>query len=57
MQSLFIKKGGKIFDNCQVTAIRPGDIITLETNKGSFNARKIVITAGLLKYGTYNVCT
>ena len=49
IQSLFIKKGGTVFDNCKVTAIHPGDIITLETNKGKFKAKKIVITAG-----TYN---
>ena len=49
MQSLFIKKGGTIFDNCKVTAIHPGDTVTLETNKGNYRARKIVITAGLLK--------
>lgn len=36
-------------DNCQVTAIHPGgNITTLDTSKGSYQARRVVITAGLL---------
>ena len=49
IQSLFVKKGGTVFDSCQVTSINPGNVITLDTNKESFKARKIVITAGLLR--------
>ena len=29
-----------------MTEIIPGDLVTVETNKGSFKARKVVITAG-----------
>jgi len=46
LKSLFIKSGGKIIDNCKVTSVHPGDIITLKTDKEDFKARKVVLTAG-----------
>ena len=35
-----------IKDYHKVTEIIPGDVVTVKTNKGSFEARKVVITAG-----------
>jgi len=46
-QKLFIKRGGKIVDGCQVTKITPGDhLVTLTTTKGEYKTKKLVITAG-----------
>ena len=35
-----------IKDYHKVTEIIPGDMVTVKTNKGSFEARKVIITAG-----------
>ena len=46
MQKFFVKGGGTIKDYHKVTEIIPGDMVTVKTNKGSFEARKVIITAG-----------
>ena len=46
LQKFFVKGGGMIKDYHKVTEIIPGDIVTVKTNKGSFEARKVIITAG-----------
>ena len=38
--------GGEFLDNHQVTAITPGPEVTIATNHGDFQARRLVITAG-----------
>ena len=42
----FEKLGGLFLDNHRVTKIIPGDLVTIETNKGTFKARNVVIAAG-----------
>ena len=46
LQKFFVKGGGVIKDYHKVTEIIPGDMVTVKTNKGSFEARKVIITAG-----------
>lgn len=46
MQQEFLKLGGTLLDNHQVTEIIPGDIVTVVTNRGSFRAKNVVIAAG-----------
>ena len=41
-----MKGGGVLKDYHKVTEIIPGKKVTVRTNKGSFEARKVVITAG-----------
>ena len=45
-QELFVRYGGKLLDNHRVTGIIPGDLIAVQTNKESFMAKKVIITAG-----------
>ncbi|CAI8021713.1 Peroxisomal sarcosine oxidase [Geodia barretti] len=45
-QQEFVKLGGTILDNHQVTEIIPGDRVTVVTNRGSFKANNVVIAAG-----------
>ena len=35
-----------IKDYHRVTEIIPGDVVTVKTNKGNFEARKVIITTG-----------
>ena len=46
VQNLFVKKGGTVLDNHQVIEIIPGPIVTVVTNKGSFQTKRLVIAAG-----------
>ena len=45
-QELFVRYGGKLLARHRVTGIIPGDLITVQTDKGSFEAKKVIITAG-----------
>ena len=45
-QNLFVKGGGVIKDYHEVTDIVPAKVVTVKTNKGTFEGRKVVITAG-----------
>ena len=45
-QELFIRYGGKLLARHRVTEIIPGDLITVQTDKGTFMAKKVIITAG-----------
>ncbi len=45
-QDLFVRGGGVLLDNHCVTAIVPGDRVTVRTDKGDYSSRKVVITAG-----------
>lgn len=41
-----MKHGGNILDNHQVTEVIPGPVVTVVTNKSTFQTRKLVVTAG-----------
>ena len=44
---MFVKNGGKLLVQHRVTGIKPGAIVTVETDKGvSFQAKKLIVTAG-----------
>ena len=44
---MFVSSGGVFLAEHPVTEIIPGDdVVTLETTRGAFKARKLVITAG-----------
>ena len=45
-QDLFVKHGGKILDGCKVTGIVPGSTVAVKTNKGSFRAKRLILTTG-----------
>ena len=45
-QDLFVKHGGKLMDECQVTGIVPGPVVTVKTNKGDFVAKRLILTTG-----------
>ena len=46
LQQQFIKYGGTLLDKHQVIEIVPGPIVTVVTNKASFQTRQLVIAAG-----------
>ena len=46
MQSLFVQAGGTLLDRHEVTGIVPGQMIKVETIKGTFMSKKVVVTAG-----------
>ena len=45
-QELFVGHGGVLLDNHRVTRIIPGTVVTVETEKTSFRAKRIIVTAG-----------
>ena len=46
-QDLFIQYGGQLLDNRKVTDIIPGDIVTVQTERGNnFKAKRVILTAG-----------
>ena len=45
-QTLYISNGGQLLDYHRVLRVIPGPVITIETDRGSFKSKKIVITAG-----------
>ena len=45
-QELFVSHGGVLQDNHRVTRIIPGPVVTVETDKTSFRAKRIIVTAG-----------
>jgi sarcosine oxidase/L-pipecolate oxidase len=46
IQDLFIGHGGDIRDNHRVTRITPGDVITVETERGDFKCNNLILTTG-----------
>ena len=38
--------GGQLLDCHKVTGLVPGPVVTVETDKGSFKAKKVIVTAG-----------
>ena len=46
LQKVFVKNGGTFKDSEIVTNILPGDIVTIQTSKGAYKAKSIIITAG-----------
>ena len=46
-QDLFIQYGGQLLDNHKVTDIIPGDIVTVQTERGNnFKTKRLILTAG-----------
>ena len=45
-QNQFVKFGGKIQDNEKVTEIIPGNVVTVQTNKGQYRAKSLILTVG-----------
>ena len=45
-KDMFLKYGGNILDNHQVSEVIPGPVVTVVTNKGTFQTKQLVITAG-----------
>ncbi|CAH1272624.1 PIPOX [Branchiostoma lanceolatum] len=45
-QKVFLQKGGVLRDGEKVEAITPGDVITLRTSRGTYRARRLVLTCG-----------
>ena len=46
IEDLFVQGGGVLKDYHKVTDIIPGDTVTVRTNKGDFEGRRVIITAG-----------
>ena len=44
---MFVRNGGKFLDCHPVTGIVPGDVVTVQSNRGDVKAKKIVITVGM----------
>ena len=45
-QELFVGHGGQLLDNHKVTRIIPSPVVTVETEKASFRAKRVIVTAG-----------
>ena len=43
---MFVHNGGQLLDCHKVTGLIPGPVVTIETNKGSFRAKKVIVTVG-----------
>ena len=43
---MFVKFGGKIRDNEKVIKINPGSVVTVETNKGQYRTKHLILTVG-----------
>lgn len=41
-----MKHGGKLLDEHRVIGILPGSMVTVQTEKGDFRAKKLILTAG-----------
>ena len=46
LQELFVSHGGQLLDNHKVIRIIPGPVVTVETEKASFRAKRVILTAG-----------
>ena len=46
VQQLYLERGGTLLEKHKVTKIQPGDIISIVTNQGTFQTKKLVLTAG-----------
>ncbi|KAG1701358.1 Peroxisomal sarcosine oxidase [Nymphon striatum] len=46
VQKLFKKYNGELLDDCTVTNIDPGDIVTIKTSKGDFKTESLVVCCG-----------
>ena len=46
IQKLFLEAGGLLWDECPVTEIIPGEVVTLITRKGHVMGKKVVVTVG-----------
>ena len=45
-QELFVHNGGILKDNQKVTGIIPGEVVTLQTDKSIFRAKKVILATG-----------
>ena len=45
-QELFVRYGGKILDGHRVTGIVPGPMVTVQTDKGDFRAKRLILAMG-----------
>ncbi|KAF6019192.1 PIPOX [Bugula neritina] len=45
-QKVFQKRGGEVIDMCKVQHVTPGDVVTVHTDRESFQAKGLVITCG-----------
>ena len=51
LQDQFVKLGGTLHDEEKVHKVIPGSLITVETTKDRYKARKVVITTG--RFGNF----
>ncbi len=46
LKQLFVEHGGCFKDECSVSEVLPGDIVTVVTTSGSFRTKKLILTTG-----------
>ena len=45
-QELFVRHGGEILDGHRVTGIVPGSLVRVQTDKGDFRVKSLILTTG-----------
>ena len=45
-QELFVRHGGEFLDRRKVIGIVPGPVVTVQTEKGGFKAKRVILTVG-----------